>query len=113
MILPLKITHRVKSLEFDVIEDMVYWIDEYGDQRSIHCSLANGSMSGIVVHGSDKDLLTSPIDMALDPYSRHLYWTDDVARNIKITSLTTRATGIIVDGRRSAPRSITLDPKRG
>ena len=116
VILPLRIRHEVRAVEYDLTNDMVYWIDGlWTDDRwkgSIMKSFANGSKVDKII-SSDKEEFVSPLDIALDPYGKQLYWTDVVANSIKVTSLTTGVTGTVVEVAGSSPRSIALDPKRG
>ena len=95
------------------MSDMIYWIDEYDDQGSIYRGFSNGTGKEEVSRSDDKEVLTSPIDIALDPYGKQLYWTDAITSTIKITSLTTNVVGTIVSSEGGEPKSIALDPKRG
>ena len=120
VILPLRIHHEVRAVEYDLTNDMVYWIDGLWTDKlkrkhwkgSIMKSFANGSKVDKMI-SSDKEDFISALDIALDPYGKQLYWTDVVANSIKVTSLTTGVTGTVVEVAGSSPRSIALDPKRG
>jgi DNA-binding beta-propeller fold protein YncE len=111
--LPLDVHHKVKALEYDPTTDMIYWIDAYDDEASIYRSFSNGTKMESVATSSHKETLTTPLDIALDPYGKQLYWTDDVSRNIKVTSLTSDEVGTLVSSENGEPKSIALDPKRG
>lgn len=110
--LPLNIQHKVLALEYDPRTDMIYWISVYEDFASVYRSFPNGSRTEKIPTSSDDDL-TSPLDIALDPYGKQLYWTDDISRSIKVTSLTSGVIGTLVNDEESTPKSIALDPKRG
>ena len=112
--LPLTIRHKVQALEYDPTTDMVYWI-ESSDQlgRVIYRSFQNGTKLEKIPTSDDREVLTSPLDIALDPYGKQLYWIDDISKAIKVTSLTKNAVGILVSDENTNPLSISLDPKRG
>ena len=112
--LPLTIRHKVQALEYDPTTDMVYWIESF-DQlgRVIYRSFQNGTKLEKMPTSDDREVLTSPLDIALDPYGKQLYWIDDISKAIKVTSLTKNAVGILVSDENANPLSISLDPKRG
>lgn len=111
--LPLTIGHKVQALEYDLTTDMIYWIESYDENRLIYRSFPNGTKLEKMPNSNDEEVLTSPLDIALDPYGKQLYWTDDVSKTIKVTGLTTNVVGILVDDENTNPGSIALDPKRG
>lgn len=111
--LPLNIEHKVRALQYDPTTDVIYWIEVYHEHAYICTSLANGSDYRELQISDNKDFLTAPLDIALDPYGKQLYWTDDISKNIKVISLATGVIGTLVDGEHSNPVSIALDPKRG
>ena len=112
--LPLTIRHKVQALEYDLTTDMVYWIESYeGENRMIYRSFPNGTKLEEMPRSDDQEVLTSPLDIALDPYGKQLYWTDGISMTIKVTSLTTNVVGILVSDENTNPESIALDPKRG
>ena len=114
VVIPVHIRQKVRALEYDLTTDIIYWIDENDAQASILKSFANGSNEEEVEHSESKEVLSTPSDIALDPYGKQLYWTDRSAKNIKVTSLVTGFTGVVVDEEDgNTPKSIALDPKRG
>ena len=110
--LPLKVDNKVQALEYDPTTDMIYWIDVYGDHAYIYRSFSNGSSTENIATSSKKEV-TSPRDIALDPYGKQLYWTDDISGSIKVTSLTSNQVGTLVSGENGKPTSIAVDSKRG
>lgn len=54
-----------------------------------------------------------PFDIAVDPYSRVLYWTCSKKNTINITGLDGSPVGVIVEGKNSVPRYIVLNPLGG
>ena len=111
--LPLNIQKKVRALEYDLTTDMIYWIDAYDDHANIYRSFPNGTQKEEIVTSDDKNVSATPLDIALDPYGKQLYWTDDISKNIKVTSLTTNVVGTLVSDELGNPTSIALDPKRG
>ena len=112
--LPLTIRHKVQALEYDLTTDMIYWIESYeNDNGKIYRSFPNGTKLEEMPTSDDEEVLTSPLDIALDPYGKQLYWTDDESKTIKVTSLTTNVVGILVNDENTNATSIALDPKRG
>lgn len=54
-----------------------------------------------------------PFDIAVDPYSRVLYWTCAKKNTINITHLNGTPVGVIVEGDHYVPRYIVLNPLGG
>lgn len=54
-----------------------------------------------------------PFDIAIDPYSRTIYWTCTNQNVINITRLDMTAVGVVVSGENEKPRSIVLNPLNG
>ncbi len=69
--------------------------------------------SGTVVPNPQPQDLFQPVDIAIDPYSRHIYWSDSLNNVINVTRLDMQAVGVIVDGPHQKPRSIALAPQKG
>ena len=92
---------------------MIYWIDASAEHSSIYRSFSNGTKKELIPTSSSKEELTHPLDIALDPYGKQLYWIDDMAKQIKVISLETNVAGTLVSGENGSPTSIALDPKRG
>ena len=54
-----------------------------------------------------------PYDMAIDPYSRVIYWTCAKRNVINITRLDSTPLGVVIQGDKEKPRSIVLNPLKG
>lgn len=54
-----------------------------------------------------------PYDIAIDPFSRYIYWTCAENNVINVTHLNTTAVGVVVEGKDEKPRSIVLHPEKG
>ena len=110
--LPIKIQQKIVALDYDVISDMVYWL-EYNEQTHIYRSYANGTHKERIPSSDDREVIASPIDIAIDPYGRQLYWTDHDSKRIKVTNLISFVIGTVVSEDNGNPSHIALDPKRG
>lgn len=51
--------------------------------------------------------------MAIDPYSRHLFWSDNQNNFINVTTLNKVAVGVIVQGPGVIPRALAINPLNG
>ena len=54
-----------------------------------------------------------PHSIAIDPYSRHIYWSDTVNNVINVTRLDMRGVGVVVGGSDQRPGAIALAPTKG
>jgi low density lipoprotein receptor-related protein 5/6 len=54
-----------------------------------------------------------PFDIAVDPYSRTLYWTDSQNNVVNVTRLDMTPVGVVLQANNFKPRSIALFPERG
>ena len=54
-----------------------------------------------------------PLDMAIDPYSRLLYWTCDNHTAINVTRLDGTPVGLVISGKDQKPRLLALMPEKG
>ena len=68
--------------------------------------------SAVVIPNPQSEAL-QPYDIAIDPFSRHLYWSDSTHNVINVTSLNMVPVGVVVKGSNQKPRSIALAPEKG
>ncbi|KAK3101731.1 hypothetical protein FSP39_005917 [Pinctada imbricata] len=54
-----------------------------------------------------------PFDLAIDPYSRTMYWTCSKKNSINITRLDGTPVGVVIVGPKEKPRHIALNPVQG
>ena len=54
-----------------------------------------------------------PYDLAVEAYSRHIYWTDTEHNVINVTRMDMTAVGVVINGPHQKPRSIALAPEKG
>lgn len=108
--LPVHGLKNVKAIDYDPAEELVYWID--AKTHSIKRSYDNGTKISTLVSSVSLESL-HPYDMALDPYSRVIYWTCALHNVINVTRLDGRPVGVVVSGDNQTPRSIALHPLKG
>ncbi|CAH1258892.1 LRP6 [Branchiostoma lanceolatum] len=110
IVLPIHQLRNVKVIEYDRMGEHIYWID--GRIKQLKRAKANGSEVTSVV--ANLDSLFQPIDMAIDEFSRHIYWTCAQTNTINVTRISDLSpVGVVIAGDKERPRSIVLDPKRG
>lgn len=54
-----------------------------------------------------------PYDIDIDPFSRHIYWSDQMHNVINVTRMDSTKIGVVVNGPQQKPRSIALAPIKG
>ncbi|XP_070568538.1 low-density lipoprotein receptor-related protein 6-like isoform X1 [Ptychodera flava] len=110
VILPIHGLRNIRDIDYDYKTKKVYWVD--GKTKTVKRSKDNGlepetfltNPSGNQIH---------PYDIAIDAYSRHLYWTCSQNNVINVTRLDMTSIGVVVDGDNEKPRSIVLNPAKG
>lgn len=85
-----------------------------GRTQSIKRSLDTGAASGVLVAGGGA-VHQHPYDLAVDPYTRLLYWSCAAGDTINVTRLSNgSALGVVVRGSvGEKPRNIALHPEKG
>ncbi|XP_076640079.1 low-density lipoprotein receptor-related protein 6 isoform X1 [Colletes latitarsis] len=98
---------NVRSIEFDPVTQHIYWID--GRTSSIRKTLENKTHSSVMVSGS----FGHPVDLALDPLGRLLFWSCAINDAINVTKLDNgSALGIVVKGDGEKPRNIAIHSEK-
>ncbi len=69
----------------------------------------------VVIHNPQPQDQLHPADIAIDPFTHHLYWTDQISNVINVTRIGNTMTpiGVVVKGPHQRPRSIVLAPEKG
>ncbi|XP_066268020.1 low-density lipoprotein receptor-related protein 6-like isoform X1 [Branchiostoma lanceolatum] len=108
IVLPLRQLRDVKAIDYDRVGKHVYWIE--GRIKQLRRAAGNGTDAVSVV--SNRDGLFNPYDMAIDEYSRHIYWTCSQTNTINVTRISDLTpVGAVISG--GQPRAIVVDPTRG
>ena len=98
---------RPIALDFDPVEDRVYWSDV--DQGRIFSSFSNGSSLKTLFHCN----VQTPDGLAIDHVGRNIYWTDTGTKGIEVGRLDgTRRRVLSKDGL-DQPRAIVLYERIG
>ena len=106
--LPIRNLNDVLAIDYDVVDDIVYWID--GATNTIRGAFQNGTNVTVVISGTGVE----PFDLAIDSYGRQLFWTDRARNTINVYSLKRKESiGVVVERKGEFPRSIVLYPERG
>nr|CAB3263508.1 LRP5/6 low-density lipoprotein receptor-related protein 6 [Phallusia mammillata] len=119
-VLPIRGIKEAFAIDYDPIDQRVYWLDYKLAQ--IWSSRPNGTDRRILLDGNRTG--HKPYDIAVDPYSRAMYWTDAANNTINLIKLNGTVVGTVltgpikpgVSGRSSfeaMPRKLAVDPMRG
>lgn len=105
-IIPIKDIRDAHSIDVEIAEGRVYWIDQ--KQRSISRAFINGSDVQKVIDSG----LTRPESIAVDWIARNMYWTDLNASRIEVARLDGSRRRIILWKGVEEPRSLVLELSR-
>ena len=103
---------KVRGIEFDPVAQHLYWID--GRSQTIRRALDNGTQASVVVANPTQSL--HPYDLAVEPYSRVLFWSCSRFNAINATRIDNQLSiGILVGGPSSSdkPRNLAVHPLKG
>ena len=108
VVLPVRGLMDVRAIDYDVISNLIYWIDNAA--KEIRRAFQNGTNAKTIILGED----ASPYDLAIDSHGQQLFWTDSVKNSINIYSLRKGVSlGVVFYERDVHPRSIVLYPEKG
>lgn len=106
-ILPLKDLKHAIAIDFDPIDEMLYWTDE--KVHKIRRAYLNGT--------GQEDIITaeviSPDGIAIDWIARNIYWTDTGTDRIEVSRLNGNNRKVIINKDLGEPRAIALAPQFG
>lgn len=118
IVLPIKRARSVQSIEYNPLDQMIYWIDqgkkEQPARQVIRRSLDTGETDKLgLFEKADKFV---PFDMVIDPYTQLLYWTCENTNSINVTRLTGKDLNplgpLLVGGGSSLPRFLAINPRK-
>ena len=112
VILPIRGLKQVRGIEFDPVNQHLYWID--GRSQAVRRALDNGTQASVVVANPTQSL--HPYDLAVEPYSRVLFWSCSRFNVINATRMDNQLSiGILVGGPSSSdkPRNLAVHPLKG
>ncbi|XP_071041955.1 low-density lipoprotein receptor-related protein 1B [Parasteatoda tepidariorum] len=100
---------NVKGLDYDPVDQFVYWID--GRSKTVKKSHVNGTKVSIVVPNPIDDI--QPFSIAVNPYTRTVFWSCSQHNTINITTLNGNLVGTVIGNVDNKPRFIALHPRKG
>ena len=97
-----------EALDYDPVEDRIYWIDT-ADKR-IRRAFSNGTGGWLEVVMYD---LTRPAGIAVDPLGKNIFFSDRDQRRIAVATQTGQYRRILLWENITSPEAVQLDPSRG
>ncbi|XP_064097645.1 low-density lipoprotein receptor-related protein 6-like [Macrobrachium nipponense] len=110
LILPIHNMRNVRAIDYDPVDEFVYWIDGRGNtlRRAHH----NGSHLQTFVNNPMEKIY--PYSIAVEPFTRVLIWSCAINNVINITRLDgTQVGGIIGHEEENQPRHLAVHPVKG
>ncbi len=113
VVLPLKGINNAFSVDYDIVEDYIYWSDN--DKKSITRAHPNGTGVQVI---ADYDI-HSPDGLAFDWIARNLYWTDagledtSLYNRIEVARANGTSRKVLIETDLDEPRAIVVDPAEG
>ncbi|GFQ74800.1 low-density lipoprotein receptor-related protein 6 [Trichonephila clavata] len=107
--LPIHGLKNIKAIDYDPVDMFVYWID--GKTKTIKKSHVNGSKVSTIVPNPTDGI--HPYDIAIDPYSRVVFWSCSLHNTINVTTMRGAPIGSVIGDEDDKPRDIALHPTKG
>ncbi|XP_043220923.1 low-density lipoprotein receptor-related protein 5-like [Amphibalanus amphitrite] len=107
IMLPLKGVKQAVAVDYDPIEDQLYWTDE--ETQRIQRSRLDGTDQETVVVSE----LHNPDGVAVDWIARNIHWTDTGSNRIEVSRLDGTARKVLISEDLDEPRAIAVDPVAG
>lgn len=101
---------RVKyaiAIDYDPVDDFIYWSDEEG--RAIRRARIDGSGQMDIIRTE----IVHPDGIAIDWLARNLYWTDTGTDRIEVCRLDGSSRKVIINEHLDEPRAIAVAPSLG
>ena len=98
---------RPIALDFDPVEDRVYWSDV--DHGRIFSAFSNATSLKTLFHCN----VQTPDGLAIDHVGRNIYWTDTGTNRIEVGRLDGTRRRVLIKEGLDQPRAIVLDEKNG
>lgn len=86
----------IRAIEYDSFTKHVYWID--GKLPAIKRSVENGPQGSVVVSYAQNQY-SYLFDIALEPFTKLLFWTCSVTNTINVTRLNNSSVGCVFEGK--------------
>ncbi|KAH3884133.1 hypothetical protein DPMN_008105 [Dreissena polymorpha] len=111
VILPLTDVNKIRAIDYDPVKEHIYWIG--GKSKSIKHAKVDGSEDGVVLNKKDSDGNIRPFDLAIDPFSRVLFYSSAETDSITFVHLELDVSGVVVQGPHYKPRYLAVNPFKG
>ncbi|XP_071498009.1 low-density lipoprotein receptor-related protein 6-like [Diadema antillarum] len=111
IVLPIHTVRNIRRIAYDFDEKRVYWIDR--PSNDIKRAYDNGVAPLPFITNPRGPSSFEPMDMAIDPYSRLLFWTCANQSTINVTRLDGTKVGVVISDRLQKPRLLALMPEKG
>ena len=98
---------RPIALDFDPLEDRVYWSDNA--QGLILSAFSNATSMKILFRCN----VQTPDGLAIDHVGRNIYWTDTGTNRIEVARLDGTGRKLLIEDGLDEPRAIVLDERNG
>ena len=105
--LPISNISNPVALDYDVVEDRVYWTDV--GKKTISRAFLNGSSHEIIF---DRNV-QAPHGLAVDSLGRNIYWTDAGTKMLEVSKLNGSRRTSLLTHNLYTPRDIILDVYKG
>ncbi|KAG7206637.1 hypothetical protein KM043_000315 [Ampulex compressa] len=106
-LLPLSGIKHAIAIDFDPVDEMLYWTDE--EARAIRRAFLDGSgQEDVMVREVE-----NPDGIAIDWLARNLYWTDTGTDRIEVARLNGTSRKVLVNEDLVEPRAIAVAPELG
>jgi len=117
IVLPIKRARSIQSVSYDQVEGMIYWVDHGRGEQPARQVIRRARDTGISdrVQMFDRQERFLPFDLAIDPFTRSLFWTCANTNTINVTRLGRELMPlgpILVGGTMDRPRFIAVHPGR-
>lgn len=117
IVLPIKRARSIQSVSYDQVEDMIYWVDHGRGEQPARQVIRRARDTGLTdrLQMFDRQERFLPFDLAIDPFTRSLYWTCANTNTINVTRLGREMVPlgpIMMGGTMDRPRFIAIHPTR-
>lgn len=109
MVLPLTGIGHAIFIDFDPVDQFIYWTDTDDERSEIKRARMDGTGAEVVASVE----VQLPEGVAVDWISRNLYWTDAGMDKIEVSRLNGSSRRVLISAGLDEPRAIAVDPNNG
>ncbi|KAL4225758.1 Low-density lipoprotein receptor-related protein 6 [Mactra antiquata] len=108
VVLPIRGLRNLKAIDYDPVDGYIYWISGKSSKVIKKCKTDGSDVQTVVNNPGVR-----PFDLAIDPYSRILFYSCEQNNVINFTRLDVKQEGIVVQGEDFKPRYLALNSQTG